>query len=79
MKLLMKIYVVGLFCLLAACGDTDAPAETNTADAAKPSSNQAASPHTIQGMKNTMDDARGVEDLLQKSADQQRREIDNIR
>ena len=36
------------------------------------------SPHNIQGMKKVMDDARGIEDLLQKRHEDQREEINNL-
>jgi len=79
MRFFIKIYLLGLVCLLAACGDAETPTEVSATKISKPATRQTSSPHTIQGMKNVMDDARGVEDMMQKRADEQRREIDNIR
>ena len=76
---ILKLFVLWALCLLVACGNTDAPAEASEVEVAKPPAKQKVSPHTIQGMKNVMDDARGVEEAMQRHADEQRREIDNIR
>jgi hypothetical protein len=79
MKSFLKIPVLLMMGSLAACGDADTPIEDKSAATVKPLVEQKASPHTVQGMKNTMDDARGVEDMLQEHADEQRRQIDGIR
>jgi hypothetical protein len=79
MKLLLKLFMLGLLCVLAACSDTDTSIEESATEVITPSTNKTASPHTIQSMKNTLEDARGVEDMLQEHADAQQREIDNIR
>jgi len=85
MDLLKNIYVVVFVYLLVACSDSD-PSGTDTAaqehqkavQQEKETSTGRASPHTIQGMKKVMDDARGVEELLQKRHEEQRKEIDNL-
>lgn len=79
MQQIFKMPVLLMLCSLVACSDTESQAEIKAADAVTAPVKQKASPHTVQGMKNTMDDARGVEDMLQKQADEQRRQIDNIR
>jgi len=78
----IKISVFLIFCLLIACSDSDPATEvkqTRAGGITKSANATTASPHSIQGMKKVMDDARNVEDMLQKNADEQRREIDNIR
>jgi hypothetical protein len=68
MNLLIKICIAVFVCSPVACGDSDLP----ESDAASPVqqvkevSTGKENLHTIQGMKKIMDDARGVEDLLQK-------------
>lgn len=85
MALLKKICIAVFVYSLVACSDSD-PSGTDTAvqdhqetvQQEKETSTGRASPHTIQGMKKVMDDARGVEDLLQKRHEEQRKEIDNL-
>ncbi|MDT8283611.1 MAG: hypothetical protein RQ982_12495 [Gammaproteobacteria bacterium] len=82
MKLSIKIPAFLIFCVLTACSDSGTATEekqTSTEDTIKTDDTITASPHSIQGMKKVMGDARSVEDMLQKNADEQRREIDSIR
>ncbi len=82
MNLSIKISIFFLFFLLAACSDSNTATEekqTRAGDITKPANAATVSPHNIQGMKKVMDDARSVEDMLQKNADEQRLEIDKIR
>ncbi len=83
MQLLKKSGVIVLFSFLLACGNSEPPAsaqvsaENNagTAGQTKKSHKPAASPHSIQGMKKVMDDARGVETLLQQGHDKRMQEM----
>ena len=77
----LKILSIAVFVyFLGACGDAESPVtestaaevQENTLDTGKPN------PHTVRGMKNAMDDAKGVEDLLQQRHDEQRKEIDSL-
>jgi Asp/Glu/hydantoin racemase len=81
MSLLKKICVLVCACLLVACGEST-PAESGASTQApqvKEASTAKASPHSIQGMKNVMDDARSVEALLQKNSEDKRKKIDGYR
>ncbi len=83
MKILKPVVKSGLVLtaifLLSACGGNEPPAGKATV-VKKPSAGEpgAASSHTITGMKKALDDARGVEDILQKHAEDQRKQIDDI-
>ena len=80
MNLLKKICIAVFIYPIVACGDSDTAVqvEQEPAQQVKEVSTVKTSPHNIQGMKKVMDDARGIEDLLQKRHEDQREEINNL-
>jgi len=80
MNLLKKICIAVFIYPIVACGDSDtvAQVEQEPAQQVKEVNTVKTSPHNIQGMKKVMDDARGIEDLLQKRHEDQREEINNL-
>lgn len=80
MNLLKKICIAVFIYPIVACADSDTAAqvEQEPAQQAKEVSTVKTGPHNIQGMKKVMDDARGIENLLQKRHEDQREEINNL-
>ena len=78
MKLPRIIFIAAIVSLLFACGGTDEPA-TSTAAPASPDKAEKSSPHSIGGMKKIMDDAKGVETMLQQNQDRRQKEMDSYR
>ena len=81
MKILMITGMTLSLSALISCTDTEQSVTTEKAvstEQEKISNAQQINSHTISGMKKALDDARGVEDLLQQQHEQQRKEIDGL-
>jgi hypothetical protein len=85
MSLLKKICITMFVYSLVACGDSDQSAPDAVAPALQESMQQEqeiktmnVNSHTIQGMKGALDDARGVESMLQEQADERQKKIDEM-
>jgi hypothetical protein len=80
MNLLKKICIAVFIYPVVACGDSDIATQVEQEPVLqeKEVNTVKTSPHNIQGMKKVMDDARGIEDLLQKRHEDQQKEINNL-
>ena len=83
MSPLKKISIAMFVYSLVACGDSDLPEPDVTLPAQQQAMQQEkvtmkANPHTLQGMKNVMEDAKGVENMLQEHEDQRQKKINEM-
>lgn len=85
MSLSKKICITMFVLSLVACGNSDQSASDAAAPELQESTQQEkelkamnVNSHTIQGMKGAMDDARGVESMLQQNEEERRKKMDEM-